>query len=399
MSKKHFILILILAIIFTIFTINFSPTKSLAQNNQKGIMSKVDSTLNTIKAKVFNLSNKLVKKNNKNSPTSQETTNSSNSSSSLISNISDEPILNQNDKQESLQIIAFYEGPYIEAVGNSINPYLESNNFEFWDDTHAPVRPIFNSISERYKNLPAEQWPIIVLPTANYQAINNLLINEYPEPNGLNIVMPYISGSTFPNNYNTSGNYKIALVGGGYALNDWTRGNKLDFIDSVEVQYVDPDPQINYDISSISTSGNSTKIYNSVLPYHVRVGWMVWLNLQGSAGTSYQRYNISEVSTTGGYITVNSSVNIGNFSSGTAHVNYLSGTATVIATKLKQIMNNLNCTFPQALEFARATASNHGIRNNETGFGKINVGSAIKYGEKYMSANAAPTEAQAQVNP
>jgi hypothetical protein len=390
MSKKTLLIILISVIVFSIFTIIFSPTKSLAQNNKKSFMAKIDTTLSILKEKILNDSSKQVKKNQKISPNNQE------ANSSTIPPVASTPVpladsLKLNTNQEGLQIIALYEGPYIEAVAKSIDPSLNGSNFEHWNDVYFPVRSIFNSISERYKKLPPEKWPIIVMPMANYQAINSLIANEYPEPNGLNLVMPYINLSNpFPNTYNSTGNYKVALVGGGYTINDWTRGNKLDFIDSVEVQYVNPDPQLNYDITSISTTGNYTKIYNSTLAQHVRMGWLVWLNLQGSAGNVYQRYSISEPPSAD-YITVSSPINIGTFISGTAHVNYLSGTTAVVATKLKQIMNSTNCTFPQAVDFARATASNQGVRNNEVGYGKINVEAAIRYGKKYLTSNPNPS--------
>ena len=390
MSKKTLLIILISVIVFSIFTIIFSPTKSLAQNNKNSFIAKIDSTLSTFKEKILNNSNKRVKKNQKISPINQET------NSSTTPQISPTPIsidnsLEQNSRQEGIQIIALYEGPYIEAVAKNIDPFLNEDNFEYWNDMHTPIRTVFNSISEKYKKLPPEKWPIIVIPTANYQAINSLIATEYPEPNGLNLVMPYINLSNpFPNTYNSSSNYKMALVGGGYVTNDWTRGNKLDFIDSVEVQYVNPEPQMNYTVSSITKTGNYTKIYNSTLAQHVRVGWQVWLNLQGSVGNVYQRYSISEVSTSG-YITVNSPIDIGTFISGTAHVNYLSGTTAVVASKLKQIMNSTNCTFPQAVDFARATASNQGVRNNEVGYGKINVEAAIRYGKKYLTSYPNPS--------
>lgn len=379
MTKKSLLTVLIIVVVFSVFTLIISPTKSLAQNgNRKSFVSSLSETLNTIKLN-------LVKEFAKTAPM----TNIENSEAEVSKNdsVADQDADTDGDlvpdvAPKGLHIIALYESPYLKAVAKSVYPGLDDDNFEAWDDLHAPIRPIFNSISERYKNLPAEEWPIIVMPTANFQAINNLLNNEYPEPNGLNIVIPYISFATtyMPNTYNSNSTYKVALVAGGFDLNDWTKGNKFDFIDSSEIQYVNPEPKTQYPISAITSTATSTTIYNGTLPYHVRVGWLVWLNLMGSTSQVYQRYNVSSVSTSGGYIVVNSPINIGTLTSGTAQVNYLSGVTAVVATKLKQIMIGANCSFNEAIEYARATASNNGVRNNETGYGRINVTAAIKYG-------------------
>ena len=379
MTKKSLLIVLMIVVLFSFFTLILSPTKSLAQNGtKKSFVSSLSETLNTIKLNLV--------KEFKKTP-----------STSIIENpivevpridVSSGPEADtkgdmiSDDVPKGLHIIAMYESAYLKAVAKSVYPGLTDDNFESWDNFHGPIRPIFNSISERYKNLPAQQWPIIVMPTANFEAINNLIKNEYPEPNGLNIVIPYVSFATsdMPNTYNTVATFKVALVAGGFDLNDWTKGNKFDFIDSSEIQYVNPEPKTQYPITAITPNATSTVIYNSTLPYHVRVGWLVWLNLKGSTGQVYQRYNITSVSTTGGYITVNSRINIGNLISGTAQVNYLSGVTAVVATKLKQIMIGANCSFNEAIEYAKATASNNGVRNNETGYGRINVPDAIKYG-------------------
>lgn len=383
MFKKSLLTVLIIVVVFSVFTLIISPTKSLAQNgSRKNFVSSLNETLNSIKLN-------LVKEFAKTAPTPKMENQQANV---LKSDDVSGPEADSNSDlfpevpPKGLQIITMYEGPYLKAVAKSVYPGLDDDNFEAWDDLHAPVRPIFNSISERYKNLPAEQWPIIVMPTANFEAINNLIKNEYPEPNGLNIVIPYISFATtyMPNTYNTVATFKVALVAGGFDFNDWTKGNKFDFIDSAEIQYVNPEPKTQYPISAITSTATSTTIYNGTLPYHVRVGWLVWLNLKGSTGQVYQRYNVTNVSSTGGYITVNPPINIGTFISGTAQVNYLSGVTGVVATKLKQIMIGADCSFNEAIEYARATASNNGVRNNETGYGRINVNAAIKHGLSLM---------------
>lgn len=383
MFKKSLLTVLIIVVVFSVFTLIISPTKSLAQNgSRKNFVSSLNETLNSIKLN-------LVKEFAKTAPTPKMENQQANV---LKSDDVSGPEADSNSDlfpevpPKGLQIITMYEGPYLKAVAKSVYPGLDDDNFEAWDDLHAPIRPIFNSISERYKNLPAEQWPIIVMPTANFEAINNLIKNEYPEPNGLNIVIPYISFATtyMPNTYNTVATFKVALVAGGFDFNDWTKGNKFDFIDSAEIQYVNPEPKTQYPISAITSTATSTTIYNGTLPYHVRVGWLVWLNLKGSTGQVYQRYNVTNVSSTGGYITVNPPINIGTFISGTAQVNYLSGVTGVVATKLKQIMIGADCSFNEAIEYARATASNNGVRNNETGYGRINVNAAIKHGLSLM---------------
>lgn len=276
---------------------------------------------------------------------------------------------------ENLQIVILYETDYGKAVCKLADPYLQDENFELWNYPTYPDT-IFTSIYNRYKYLPLEKWPIICMPTANFEAISDLIASRYPK---LGVVMPYINTSSwFPNikNYPANKIFNVILVGGGNQLNDWTKGNKLDFIDSVRIQYVNPTPQTIYPISNVVNVDGYTRVYNSVLPYHASVGSQVWFNILGSSGSFYQRFCVLEKSTTEGWVKIYQQ-NVDDFQSGTAKSHYLSGATFSNGAYINRIMRDCSIDFPTAVKLARRTASNNGIRNDSTGFGRINSKAAI----------------------
>lgn len=276
---------------------------------------------------------------------------------------------------ESLQIVICYEGPYGISVCKLADPNLRDENFEVWDYP-TPPDTIFKSIYDRYKYLPLEKWPIICMPMPNMEPINNLITTRYPN---LAVVMPYINtGSWFPNQMNFPANtfFKVVLVGAGNQSNDWTTGNKLDFIDSVIIQYVNPEPILNYPIDSVVNNGGYTKVYSTLLPWYASVGSQVWFNIRGTSGSFYNRYCVLEKSTTQGWVKIYQQ-NVAGFTSGSAKSHFLSGSTFSNGAYLNKIMRSCSSKFKNTVKVARMSGSNRGIQNVNTGYGRINVKDAI----------------------
>lgn len=281
------------------------------------------------------------------------------------------PISINREYNPSTKIIILYEGDYGKAVCREADPTLREENFEVWN---YPAHPdtVFRTVYERYYDKHPKDWPVICIPTPNFEAINNLLLAD-PRYTNMAVVMPYIkSGSWYTNtlNFPDSKYFIPVLVGAGNQRHDWTKGNKLNFIDSVNIQYVNPVPQYNYVIENTENISGRTRVWSNVLSSHATLGSQVWLSLTGSTGSIYNRFCVIERGS--GYIDIYQ-VNIGNFVSGTAHVNYLSGAVFSIGAKLSGLMRQSGVkSFQKIVKEAKASASNNGIRNDSTGYGYIN---------------------------
>lgn len=278
---------------------------------------------------------------------------------------------------EKTQIIVLYEDNYGKAVCKLTDGNLTDENFEFWPHS-TPIEDIFNSIYERYDSLPLEKWPIICSPYPNFQAINGLL-NNYPK---LTVIMPYIkTGAWFTNqlNFSSSTKFHQILVASGNQSNDFTSGNKLDFIDSTIIEYIDNQglPQTSYNITNVINEGGYTKIYSAALPWYSFTGNQVWFNIIGSNSSINQRYVILESSTNPGWVKIYQQ-NIGTFQSGTAKAHYLSSSTFSVGAKINQIMRKCGISGPRAVSLAKRSASNGGNRTNESGFGRISVRDAVR---------------------
>lgn len=282
------------------------------------------------------------------------------------------PISIHREYNPRTQIIILYEGDYGKAVCREADPTLKEENFEVWNyPTHPDT--VFRTVYERYCDKPLKDWPVICIPTANFEAINNLLLTDLRYTN-MAVVMPYIkNGSWYTNTLNffpVSKNFIPVLVGAGNQRHDWTKGNKLDFTDSVNIQYLNPVPQYNYVIENIENTLVRTRVWSNMLSSHATLGSQVWLSLTGSTGSIYNRFCVTEKGP--GYIDIYQ-VNIGTFISGTAHVNFLSGAVFSVGAKLNGLMRQSGVkSFQKIVKEAKASASNNGIRNDSTGYGYIN---------------------------
>ncbi|MGB5025319.1 MAG: hypothetical protein WBO44_08215, partial [Saprospiraceae bacterium] len=206
------------------------------------------------------------------------------------------PISIHREYNPRTQIIILYEGDYGKAVCREADPTLKEENFEVWNyPTHPDT--VFRTVYERYCDKPLKDWPVICIPTANFEAINNLLLTDLRYTN-MAVVMPYIkNGSWYTNTLNffpVSKNFIPVLVGAGNQRHDWTKGNKLDFTDSVNIQYLNPVPQYNYVIENIENTLVRTRVWSNMLSSHATLGSQVWLSLTGSTGSIYNRFCVTE---------------------------------------------------------------------------------------------------------
>lgn len=284
-------------------------------------------------------------------------------------------ILSTREYNPNLQIVIVIETDYGKAVCREVNPNLREDNFELWYyPTH--IDTIFRSIYERYKDLPPNQWPVICIPTPNFEAVDTLMKIDNRYKN-MAVVMPYIyTGGWFTNfkNYAPGKIFKPVLVGAGNHRYDWTKGNKLDFTDSVNIQYVNPAPVYNYVITSIENIPGRTRVRSPMLVQHAQLGSQVWFSFLGSAGSIYNRFCIID---RGSDFVDIYQVNIGNFISGTAKCNFLSGAVFSVGAKLNHIMRETGKGFKETVQYAKEISTNRpdarGNRwNDSTGFGYVN---------------------------
>ena len=284
-----------------------------------------------------------------------------------------------------IKFVIIGEENYQKTILKSKDPSLVESNFMIYPSmmNHGVF---LDSVYKRIESYPPELLPIIISTFQNFDYLNNFIIKDtvrYPKRNILNIVISYVGGGiTYPVGYNSTSKIdtSMVLVGGGNDSTDWTWGNKLQFTSPVPVQYINGSGigVTHYIIDSIYSLSYPNRVYSPVLSSHAAWGTPIWLRLKNSFGDSLTtRLTVGTDHGGGTYVTTDLINMPGVFVSGTAVVNWRSGAVVYIGADLKKIMDGRHCSFLEAVACAKATGSNNGTWKPKSGYGRINVQSAI----------------------
>lgn len=296
-----------------------------------------------------------------------------------------------------IQVIVCYEPEYMKAVLQETDPELPDSAIYYFDSNNGLIQ-ICDWVYSHFNNKPDREWPIIIIPTAQYQAVEGFVRIYYPR---INIIMPYMpitwTGITYPTTLTISQPPSLIMtVAGGNdrrsdMKNDWTTGNGLDFVDSTAIQYIDNSGTIYYSlpISNIFNVQSGLQAYTLAV-WFSRVGWCIWMDtkLRAHSMSLYDRYNIISLNAQGQYIVTDNihDYKIPPSSYGVAKINFPSGAATVLGAKVNRAMRTLveqgfDATFQNVRKVAYRV---NNPRNDIVGSGNFDIKKVVTGGQRFL---------------
>ncbi len=290
------------------------------------------------------------------------------------------------------------EYSYCSNLCKYIDPTLTDANIEvIWANDFTEFLSIYRN---KYKR--QNYNPIVVSPTPSASSLYRAQLENSDIP----MCLPYIGlnpgGGGYQNPYPTLSNNTpysgispiVSTSGGESGDTDWLYGDGLEFVESsggyISPVYFNGD---NYPLSLIDavqqdgiyTRFRLTQQYNLIT--YLPTGWRV--HISGVTGFSNNPNGtfIIQKATNAGYLWpimafgVTHNLGSGSYDVGTGicKQNYLSGSCSIVATKLSMIMRGRQCSFKEARMVARITGSQNNVWTQNNGYGSINVANAIAY--------------------
>jgi len=234
---------------------------------------------------------------------------------------------------------------------------------------------------------------IVIIPTTGIQTrINVEGWKWYPN---LQIAIPLakdsltVTGANLPEEFALTPNRQpmVIVAGGGNAgLCEWYNGVALEFVEPAGGMYLSGSTLVqSFTITNVTSPGGGVaRIFATEFANIGFTGAKWKIHISGVAGFSNNpngTFNITAINTTSGYIDITHPVGTGSWTSatGTAIINYLSGSVAAIGAKIYYIAKQRNCSIYEARICARATGSQSGLRDDTHGYGSINTTNAIAY--------------------